>query len=176
MISTTCYVNPPTRCNGRPVDDILSESWYLQDFTVPIALLFIGSQKTTTLVTLVTSVEHGMCCNFVHNTQWPDTTIRIKMKSRSCSCIQSGSTMVNHFDTSWGNEYSIHMVNSVRVHVDAISPSLRIVWRSNSVTSTTRSSLRHAIWRLFQRNMHASWIKARLNVKVDKLLYPQIKN
>ena len=126
---------------------------------VLVASLFSGSQKTIVLVSLET-----LCRNFVHSTQWPETTIGMNMKSRSathprmsctlaicfCSCTQSGSTIVNLSDTSWGNEYSIHMVNNVMVHVDAISPSLHI-WRSDYAMSTARSSLRQASWYLLQK-------------------------
>ena len=125
--------------------------------TLPIAALFHRSQKTTFLVSLET-----FCHIFVHNTQWPSTAIGMKIKSRStsfpriacpvvvcwCSCTHSGSTMVKRYVTSGGSEYFINNMNKVIIHVDAISPSLHMVSRSDSVTSTTISRCRQVSWDL----------------------------
>ena len=125
--------------------------------TLPVSALFNGSQKTTLLVSLET-----FCRIFVHNTQWPSSTIGMKIKSRSATfprmacpfvvywstCTHSGSTMVKCSVTSGGSEYSINNVNKVIVQVDAISPSLHMVSRSDSVTSTAISRRWQVNWYL----------------------------
>ena len=159
---------------------IFFESWYMQD-SLRCQLHRYSLDHRRLPVTLVVSMEHGLCQKCIHNTKWPNTIIGMKKKSRLdtrprmsctsevylCSCTQSGSIMVNCSDTSWDNEYSINMVNNVMTHVDAISPSLHIIWRSDYATSMMRLSFWHASWYLFQRR-NAIWIEPQLHLEANK--------
>ena len=122
-----------------------------------VAGLFNGSQKTTLLVSL-----EAICRMVNHKFQCPSSTIGMNVISHCatflrmscsfiacwCSCTHSGSTMVKRSVTSSGNEYSIHNVNKVIVHVDAISRLLHMVSRSDSVTSRAISRRGQVSWYL----------------------------
>ena len=143
---------------------------YVTFFKVPIPSLLSGSQKSTWLVAFV-ALDKLDCVASLSTTPndlsatWVWRHNRAQAHVRGCPPTYNFASEVapkviddvEPFGHLLGQCVPIHMKNRLMVHVDAISPTLHIVLKSDSTTKTMSLSLWHASWNLFPKD-NESWI------------------